>query len=215
MQKYTGTNKARSISLLLIGLLGLVALLLQLYVMMKNAASNEISKPTALLNFFSYFTILSNLLVTISSLVAGLFPSTAYGVFFSRHTIRTAITVYILIVGIIYCIALRQIWNPQGLQLIADKLLHDVIPVLYFIFWLLFTPARSLQLKDTFRWLLFPLAYLCFALIRGFNDGWYAYPFINIYELGIQKVTVNCFMICVGFLMISFVLVFINRYIKK
>ena len=50
---------------------------------------------------------------------------------------------YIAIVGIIYRLLLRQLWNPQGMQWVADVILHDVIPVGYVLYWLLFAPGRN------------------------------------------------------------------------
>jgi hypothetical protein len=47
---------------------------------------------------------------------------------------------YIAIVGIVYRLLLRQLWNPQGMQWVADVLLHDVIPAGYVLYWLLFAP---------------------------------------------------------------------------
>lgn len=41
----------------------------------------------------------------------------------------TAITAFILIVGLVYQIALRGVWQPTGLQRIVDELLHTIIPL--------------------------------------------------------------------------------------
>jgi hypothetical protein len=37
--------------------------------------------------------------------------------------------------------------NPQGAQKIADILLHDVVPVMYLGYWLIFIPNGSLRWK--------------------------------------------------------------------
>lgn len=47
----------------------------------------------------------------------------------------TAITVFILIVGSVYQIVLRSIWEPTGLQFIVDELLHTVIPLYMLGYW--------------------------------------------------------------------------------
>lgn len=47
----------------------------------------------------------------------------------------TAITAFILIVGLVYQVALRGIWQPTGLQHIVDELLHTIIPLYVFMYW--------------------------------------------------------------------------------
>lgn len=69
----------------------------------------------------------------------------------------TAILVYIMTVGLTYNTVLRSLWKPQGLQLLADNLLHSIIPFLYLVFWIFFVKKQSLQWKDVFSWLVYPL----------------------------------------------------------
>ena len=114
-----------------LALAGWFALVSQFYI---NITSNASALPELITRYFSYFTILTNLLVTIYCTVLLLNPLSKTGTFFARYRTSTAITVYILIVGIIYNIILRFIWNPQGLQMLVDKLLHSLIPVLFFTY---------------------------------------------------------------------------------
>ncbi len=141
---------------IIIAIIGWFALLLQLYVMMNTNAKNGIAISSTIINFFSFFTILSNLLVAFSLTFSTLFSKTKPGIFFSKPATQSAIGLYIIIVGIVYTVALRKIWNPEGLQLVADRLLHDLIPLLYLIYWLLFTPKKVLRWKHVSYWLIFP-----------------------------------------------------------
>jgi len=50
-------------------------------------------------------------------------------------------------VGVSYSLLLRHLRNPQGAQKIADILLHDVVPVMYLGYWLIFIPNGSLRWK--------------------------------------------------------------------
>jgi hypothetical protein len=70
--------------------------------------------------------------------------------------VQTAIALYISLVGLGYSVLLPRL----GIQKVADTLLHDVIPVLYVLYWVNFTPKGLMQGKDALRWLIFPLAYL-------------------------------------------------------
>lgn len=196
---------------LLAGALGWFGLILQLTLLLQTAPENGISRGIAILNFFSYFTILTNLLVAISITVRLFFPDSNWGHFFGKTTTQTAIAVYILIVGLVYSIALRRIWNPEGLQLWADRILHDIIPLLYLLIWLLFTPKTNINWQQSLTWLLFPLAYLLVALIRGWMTNWFSYYFLNFIELGWAKVLLNILLISAFFILVSLLLIFISN----
>jgi hypothetical protein len=75
--------------------------------------------------------------------------------------------------------------------MIVDELLHSVIPVLFITYWLVFVPKAGIEYKGVFKWLLYPLIYVTYTLIRGTFTGFYPYPFINLSELGFNKVLLN------------------------
>ena len=99
-------------------------------------------------------------------------------------TLQAGTAVYIAIVGIIYQLLLRKLWNPQGAQLVADVLLHSVLPIGYVLYWLLFGPRAGLRWKDALTWLVFPAVYLMYILARGRATGLYPYPFVDVNVLG-------------------------------
>jgi len=196
---------------IIMAVIGWFALILQLYVMLNTNAKNGIAPTTTVINFFSFFTILANLLVAISLTSSIFFPKSKLGIFFSKSATQSAIGLYIIIVGIVYSIALRKIWNPEGLQLVADRLLHDLIPLLYLFYWLLFTPKKVLQWKQVIYWLIFPAIYLAYSLIRGAVVKWYPYYFINAQKLGYGRVAVTALLVLAFFILFGLLLVFLNR----
>ncbi len=198
-----------------IAAIGWFALGLQLFIMLDNVPGNGLTSTEAVLNFFSYFTILTNLLVAISLTASWLLPDSRMGRFFLKPATQTAVAVYIITVGIVYSMALRKIWNPVGLQLIADRLLHDVIPVLYLLFWLLFVPQKTVTWKNAFPWLAYPMIYLVFALTRGASTGWFAYYFLDFYALGWRKVMINIAVITWGFFVIALIMIAFKRWGKR
>ena len=205
----------QKILLAVIAGIGWYALSLQFYLMVQNSDANNMTVTRSVTNFFSYFTILSNLLVAVSITARLLSPTSSIGRFFSGVRTYSAICLYITIVGIIYSIALRHIWNPQGQQLIADRLLHDWVPLLYLLTWILFTPKNQLAWKNSWAWLLFPAAYLIYTLVRGSITGWYPYPFIHAGELGYGKVAINTLGVLAAFVITGAGLVAINKSGKK
>jgi hypothetical protein len=208
-------NKSTTPSRLLMALiaaLGWFAVTVQFYLHFNNRATPV---PEMILRFFSYFTIQNNLLVAVCYTALLLQPAAAIGRFFQRQQTLAAVTVYILIVGLIYNVVLRFIWDPKGLQSLVDELLHSVVPVLAIIWWLLFAPKNRLQWKNVFPWLIYPFSYIIIVLIRGSISGFYPYPFINTTQLGLNKVLVNAAGIAILFVIISLIFIAISKSISK
>lgn len=170
-----------------VALVAWFALGLQLYLNIHNATANGLTVAETTGRYFTYFTILSNLLVALSLSIIWLSPGTLSG-FFLRSSVQTAIAVYIFAVGLGYNILLRHIWDPKGMQKLADELLHVVVPVLYILYWFLFVPAAAIRWKNIFSWLIYPVVYAAFVLWRGSLDGFYPYYFVNVDELGYTDV---------------------------
>lgn len=169
----------------------------------------------SIFNFLSYFTILSNLLVAIGLTCTSIFQSNKLGSFFSLTTVQSAIALYILIVGLVYNLVLRGIWEPKGWQLIVDNLLHVIVPLLYTLYWFLFIPKGKLNWKNGMTWTIFPFLYLIYTLIRGHFTHWYPYPFMDVTQLGYAKVALNISFMIVAFFLVGLLLITINRSLAK
>ena len=85
---------------------------------------NGLTLFVATVNFFSYFTILTNSLIALCLSFILLKPSSSAGRFFSNPATLAAITLYIFIVGLTYNMLLRSTWAPTGLQKWVDEALH-------------------------------------------------------------------------------------------
>jgi hypothetical protein len=190
------------------------ALGLQLYILIRNAPENGLTTWQATGRFFGYFTILTNLLVALS-LTISLLSRESLARFFSVPSTQTAIAVYIFAVGLGYNILLRHLWKPQGLQWLADELLHDMVPLLYLLFWIFCVAKQELKWKNIFPWLLYPYIYLVFALVRGSVDGFYAYPFINADGIGYAAVLMNAVALFIVFVILSSLFVGIAKLRKN
>jgi len=167
------------------------------------------------INIISYFTILCNSLIAINLSLSAFFPKTKLGIFFSSLSVKTAVALYILIVFVVYNTVLRGIWKPAGWQLFLDNMLHVLIPILYILYWLFFVTKGKLNWKNVFYWLLFPLVYLIYSLIRGLIVNWYPYPFLNASILSYGQVIINIIVMLFVFLISGFVLVAINNKFEK
>ncbi|HUR66460.1 MAG TPA: Pr6Pr family membrane protein [Chitinophagaceae bacterium] len=200
----TKSSSHKRTTAIIIALLAWFAIVLQLYIMLGDAPAIGFSPFATIVNFLSYFTILSNLFVAITL-------SVKEGSVFSGNKIRSAIAVYIVIVGLVYNLVLRKVWSPHGWQLVADNLLHVAIPLLYVVFWYFFVPKGILKWKHLLPWLIFPLLYLVYSLARGALTGWYPYPFLNADQTGYSKVALNSSLVFAAFLIIGLAVIAINR----
>jgi len=209
---HRSTTKIPRPYFIILFILGWFALVSQLYLIIQNRI---VPVPETVIRYFSFFTILTNLLVALCVTALWIKPDSKWGRFFSKPATLTAITVYIVIVGIVYNVLLRFLWKPQGLQYVTDELLHTVIPALFLLLWVLYVSSQELQYKNAFPWLIYPLIYLCWTFVHGAISGYYPYPFVNVAELGYHRVLVNCVGLFVAFLGLSLFLILAGKYLSR
>jgi hypothetical protein len=190
-------------------LLGWFALALQLYLMLVQAPGPE--RLGAVITYFSFFTILTNIWTALVFSAVALQPEGGWGQWLRRPSVQAATAVYIAIVGMVYQLLLRQLWNPQGAQWVADVLLHSIIPVGYVLYWLLFAPGAGLNWKDAVTWLMYPGVYLVYILARGAASGLYPYPFVDVKVLGYGGVLFRAAGLLLVFLGMGLLVVAVGR----
>lgn len=191
----------------LVAIVAWFAVGIQLVLIIQNRVTDI---PETLIRFFSFFTILTNILVALhASLVA---CRTTIKGWWLLSTTATAIAVYILVVGFVYNVVLRQLWAPVGLQKLVDELLHVVVPLLYFVYWIKFVNPVRLPWRKAVTWLLYPLVYLAIVLIRGSISNYYPYPFLDVFNHGYQTVMISCAAMLLLFLLLSVAFIALSRY---
>ncbi|MEV6827309.1 Pr6Pr family membrane protein [Amycolatopsis sp. NPDC051102] len=139
-------------------------------------------------NLLCFFTIDSNLLVTLTSALVAL--GVARGRLFTVLWLDALVG--IIVTGIVYQVALAGLYELHGLSLFADTMLHKVTPILFVLGWLLAAPRGVLGRRTVWWSLLYPLAWLAFTLPRGAVTGFYPYPFVDAGALGYGRVALNC-----------------------
>ncbi len=168
----------------------IAAIVGQLIVSTSNWHSIGISDTTIqVVNFFSFFTIESNVLTVVVMLIG------AWYLFGRRGTdpgwflgLRLATVTYMATTGIVYNLLLRGIELPQGTTLPwSNEVLHLVAPLFVLIDWFVAPGRRPIEWKTLWPVLIFPLAWGVYTLIRGpitydavfSKPYWYPYPFLN------------------------------------
>lgn len=161
----------------------------------------------AIIRFVGYFTLLSNLFVALVLTAHGF----GTGGWLRSANAAGAAALYISVTGIVYELMLRAIWSPQGWQFVADLILHDVAPLLFVILWLTLLPKAGIGWSAIPVWLAFPLAFGAVAIARGFLEGFWAYPFLEVPALGAGRVAVNMLVMLAGFTALAALFVLLAR----
>jgi hypothetical protein len=166
-------------------------------------------------NFFSFFTILTNLFVAIvlivsaSNLIRHRDPTEADDI------LRGSATVSIAIVGLVFGLLLSHL--DSGLIPWTNFVLHYLMPVVMVLDWLIQPPKSKLAPRHIWLWVIYPIAYLVYSLLRGAFTNWYPYWFIdpNKSPGGWTGVIVHSAAITIGFLAISFVLLWLGNKLDR
>jgi hypothetical protein len=111
--------------------------------------------------------------------------------------------------GVIYAVLLAPASADVGLTAQwVDVIVHEVGPLVVFVDWILAPPERRPVLRDIGAWLVFPVVYVVYSLIRGPIADWYPYPFLDPnLDGGAGKVAITIVILvpCVALLAIGLV----------
>jgi len=166
--------------------LGWFAIILQYWLIASTRSGPDLVAWT--INYFSFFTTVGNILVALAMTLPWLAPRSRLAQWLLRRSVRTVIVAYIIVVGLVYHLMLRNLYNPQGWRLACVIILHYVIPPLFIIDWLAFVQKRDLSWKILFGALALPVLYIAWTLVHGAFTGFYPYPFINVARFGYAQV---------------------------
>lgn len=180
-----------------------LGVLLQFYLSLKLALGNGKSVAEGLVIYFGYFTILTNILVALVLTMPLVAPASSAGRFAARPGVGTATAAAITVVGLVYVLVLRHVWNPQGWQLVADSVLHYATPALFLVHWWIGVPKHALRRPHIAAWASYPITYLVYILIRGELTGLYPYPFLDVTALGYGRAAANTLGMLVLFTLVS------------
>lgn len=197
---------------LLLALLVWFAVLLQLGLSLAGGQS----ALQGLVAYLGYFTVLTNLFVALVLTLPAVAAASFWGRFFARAPVQVCAAISIVLVGFSYHFLLRNIWDPQGWQWLADVLLHYAVPTLFGLYWLGIAPG-----KQGLRWWVplaasaYPLAYFVYAMVRGVWLGSYPYPFIDLNALGYAAVLRNALGLLAGFVLVGFVFLVVGKRVER
>ena len=177
------------------------------------------------LRVLSYFTIQTNILVALA------FGWSAYRSWKGGPPLSPRLTggvlLFVTITGLVHHLILANGSGDfsmtdapghtvTGWRAVSNQLLHTVTPVAVALDWLLLTTPRTLRLRFVPAWLLFPLAYLAFALTRGAllspgTEARYPYPFLNVDAYSYTGVLIHALALGLLFAALATLLVGLDR----
>ncbi|WFP73913.1 Pr6Pr family membrane protein [Mesorhizobium sp. WSM4906] len=195
--------------------IGLIALILQFAITIPASMAAGRSLLGSIVFYFSFFTILTNIAAVMVH--ASLLSPTGYAWFpaFAGRRIRTGVAVAITLVFIVYTTVLARLWAPEGLFFLCDVLLHYVAPLVFVLWWLIAGADGSTRWRDISWWVIYPLAYLAYALIRAPFAGEVPYPFLDVAKNGAVSVAVSALTITALFLGLSLLAVLADHGIGR
>lgn len=154
---------------------GLYALGTQIQLSMSLLGSGPL---TALWVLIEYFTILTNILMTATfAVIAVLGRRMPYGW-------MTLLTLSMIMVGAIYHALLADLRVMAGVAWWVDQTFHTLMPVAMLWFWLTEVTRHNPRNGRPVLWLIWPMAFVVYALVRGTFTGSYPYPFLDVGVLG-------------------------------
>ena len=128
----------------------------------------------SVVNYFSYFTVISNVLTVVVLGIGGVLDPQSE----RWQLFRGAVTLYMVITGIIYAVLLSNI-DVGVADPWTNNVVHRIMPVVILIDWILVPVRKRFSESQSLIWLVFPLVYGIYSLIRGPIVDWYPYPFLD------------------------------------
>jgi hypothetical protein len=195
----------------LIAFVAWCGVVLQLCLSLRLTDARGMSTLQGLAIYLGYFTVLTNILVAVAVTWPAALPATAPGRFFTQPAVIGWVASSIAFVGVAYFVLLRHVWNPQGLQLLADVLMHYIVPALVVLYSVIALRRTTLRWTAPLWWSLYPVIYFVYVLVRGALMGRYPYHFIDVSQLGYALTLRNALALWVAFLVLAYVLLLLWR----
>ncbi|MEO5324223.1 Pr6Pr family membrane protein [Mesorhizobium sp. CC13] len=194
--------------------IGLAGLILQFAITMPASMAAGRSLLGSVVFYFSFFTILTNIGAVLVHLASLRGAGTGLLGRFSSARMRGGVAAAIAMVMIVYVTVLAPLWQPEGLFLVCDVLLHYVTPVIYLLWWLTAGADGSTRWSDIGYWVAYPVIYLVYALARAPIAGEVPYPFLDIAANGAVGVAKSALAMTILFLVLCVIAIVADRGIS-
>ena len=151
-------------------------------------------------NFDNYF-------FSLGSTNLWLIPYSRLGRVFASPKVFGCVVTSLVLVGIVFHIILRDVYDPDGIKALANYLNHYFTPAAMLVYWLTFPTKQPMSLSVPVYWVIYPILYTFYITIRGELIGNYPYFFLDVNELGYPQAIINA--------LVLFLIVFTIGYIVR
>lgn len=141
-----------------------------------------------LVDFFSYFTIWSNIAVAV---VMTLLALDARRDTPALRAVRLSALLMISITGLVYGVILSGVSTLRGWEVLANFFIHQLVPLLTVVVFVVAGPRGWIDRRILLGSFVLPIVWLAYALVRGAVIGAYPYFFIDVVTLGYGTVLLN------------------------
>lgn len=199
-------KKGEQIICLLGSLIGWIGLILQIWLVFNNR-----TEPPYFIVFrlASFFTIVGGFCCTL------FFSSKLLKSNLTKPRILSSfnVTIYAIIILIGYHLLLQDVWNPQGWQYVADRILHFILPILIIAYGLIYSKLDSSYWNTISNLFILPVVYFIYILIFGAITSQYPYPFFNVNETGYSSVLIFAVFLLIAIIVIATLYFYLLKFI--
>lgn len=173
------------------GVVILAAVFAQLSASITTATDLGRDVATTVANFFSFFTVLSNVAAAVVLVCSAMLALRKEGASepVPLSVALAAVTTFMIITGVVYNVLLRGVELPQGSAPVpwSNEVLHLIAPLFLLLDLFLAPIRRRLPWKALWVVLAFPILWATYTLVRGplvvnpttLAPYWYPYPFLD------------------------------------
>ena len=155
-------------------------------------SGTAVSLPVRLWRLFSYFTVESNMVVLVVSILLAIDPRRV-GRWWEVARLNALLA--ITITGLVFAIVLAPLLHVEGWAAVANAGLHYVGPWACVAGWLLLGPRSRFTWRTVAGAFILPLAWLVYIFTQGVFTDWYPYPFLDVTVLGLGPAIVNALLV--------------------
>lgn len=164
--------------------------------------------------FWNFFTNQSSLISGVV-LIFG-------AVFFARinnpewwDVMRGIAVISMLVTGVVYAVLLDGLYNPftTTVHTWASSVMHQLLPIVMLLDILVVPLGPRTPRWTAFLYPIYPLTYLGWFLVRGTQNGWYPYDFVDYhtYTNGYTGVATTCGALLVVFIIVGIAIISYSR----
>lgn len=167
--------------------------------------------PAKTVEFFSYFTILSNTLAAIALAAPLIAPESQLALWAERAGPRAAIATYLAITAVVYHTMLARTWDPHGPRLVATTINHTITPAAFLVDLALRGAQGEARWIAALKSMAFPALFGAWTLAHGALSGFYPYPFMDVAKRGYPAVLLTIVQMGVAFALICLIFIAVLR----